>query len=151
MAADLYLHTLTDQFTATHYAIIESQTIGSIFFCADTVSIPDVKMALCQAMGYTDLIELYQIMENAPNIWIGEVSWLKAWITEDDESYIPSTVGAIQEVIDDHFPVIDDALIGRISEALSLPNKTSYRLNKPEAIMAWLAQHRGERVVTISK
>jgi hypothetical protein len=65
--------------------------------------------------------------------------------------YVPSAVGAINDIVEDHFPVIDDNLIVEIMAALALPNITCYRLNDSASIMKWLADHRGQVIVAISK
>lgn len=84
-----------------------------------------------------------------PNIHVGEVSWLKAALFEDVETFVPGPVMKVSEAIGDE-AVIDDALIEQIEKALQEPNTTSYSLSSVEDIMAFLRQHKGKTAFTIS-
>ena len=87
---------------------------------------------------------------NTPQIWVGEVSWLKAALFEDSESFIPDPVGAISELVGEDLPVIDDSFIVKIKEAMAIPNETGYSLANAEEIVVFLEEHKGKRVFTIS-
>jgi hypothetical protein len=95
-------------------------------------------------------INQWQKMAETPNIWVGEVSWLKAAFCEDNETFIPDAINKISDIIGEDLPVIDDDLINKIAEAMKLPNKTSYSLENAETVIAFLNQYRGEKVFTIS-
>lgn len=88
-------------------------------------------------------------IENTPNIWIGEVSWLKAAIFEDADTFIPDTIDRIYEICSVE-PVIDDALIESIRKALELPNATQYSISKSNDIIDFLSKYKGYKCFTIS-
>jgi len=46
--------------------------------------------------------------------------------------------------------VIDDPFMEKVKEAMSIPNKTGYSLANAEEILAFLEEHRGKQVFTIS-
>lgn len=85
-----------------------------------------------------------------PQVWIGEVSWLKAALFEDDDKFVPDTVGTIQERIDDGVTVIDEVLIHDVITAFSLENATQYRLADVDEVVKWLKEHIGEVAFTVS-
>lgn len=97
---------------------------------------------------------------SAPSVWIGEVSWLKAGLLEDSDTFIPQTVMKVHEIIGEDLPVIDDALIEKVRGAFELPNNTKkpdgvmngngYALAKVDEVVKWLEEHKGEKAFTIS-
>ena len=89
-------------------------------------------------------------MSNTPNIWVGEVSWLKAAFCENGERFVPSPIMKISELIDENLPVIDDHLIGQIVDAMKLSNTTGYSLEHSDNIRNFLEQHKGKQCFTIS-
>jgi hypothetical protein len=89
-------------------------------------------------------------MSKTPNIWIGEVSWLKAALFDDNERYIPDPVSAVNNIIGEDLPVIDDELVSKIVTALGLENKTSYAVTEPIEVKQFLEKHKGKRVFAIS-
>lgn len=144
MAADLHIHLLAENDTQQGMAeedlpIFFGSTLGSKYFTGFGWQYP-----------FSAKEPLYDKTSNDGNIWVGEVSWLKAALFEDDETFIPNAVGAISEIIGEDLPVIDDGLIARISEALQLENTTSYSLANAQKILDWLNQNRGRKVYTIS-
>jgi hypothetical protein len=89
---------------------------------------------------------------DTPNVWIGEVSWLKAALFDGGtEEYVPTTVQAISDMIGEDLPVLDDDLIGKILGAFDAPNQTPYRLaDTPGALRSFLNEWKGLPVFTIS-
>jgi hypothetical protein len=140
MAADLSIHVLTDEFTEEHCKAFASHTLGSKHF----------------NLGYDRRFEkehgcdLFSLAADTPSVWVGEVSWLKAALSGEDEEFIPDAVGSISEIIGEDFPVIDDSLIQRIDDAMKLPNTTEYSINSAGEVLAWLKAHKGERAFTVS-
>jgi hypothetical protein len=136
MAADLYIHVfegITEEDLANFFAGI----MGSKYF---------------SLVGYDSqkYMEASDKIQNTPAVWIGEVSWLKAALTEDEKKYVPSTVGAVEEAIGEDLPVLDDSLIERILAAFKLKNKTNYRLANPREVKRFLQKHKGKKVFTVS-
>ena len=74
--------------------------------------------------------EVDAIVDNTDNIWVGEVSWLKAALFEDRESFVPDVVNAVSDIVGRDLPVIDESMIAHIRAAFDLPNKTA----KPDGV-----------------
>ena len=87
---------------------------------------------------------------DTPSVWVGEVSWLKAALFDDSEAFIPDPVGAISELVGEDLPVIDDSFMEKVKEAMAMPNETGYSLAHAEEILAFLEEHKGKQVFTIS-
>lgn len=143
MAADLHIHVFTDEFTEEHYKTFSSNSIGSRFFRPEE---PDYDKQFEKENG----CNLYDLLAETPCVWIGEVSWLKAGLFNDVESFVPDAVMKINGLIDEDFPVIDDKFIKDVADALDLENATSYDLAKKEDVVSFLEEHKGKRVFTIS-
>lgn len=92
----------------------------------------------------------YKKIASTPNVHVGEVSWLKAALLDDSDRYIPSAVQQVTDIIGEDLPVVDDAMIARIADAMKAPNATSYTLNSAEEVLTFLKQHKGKRVFTVS-
>ena len=134
MAADLHIH-IFEGITEEDLADFNSHTLGSKYF---DLRRPQ-RSLLDNPAGET------------PNVWIGEVSWLKAGLFEDGEqAYIPDTVREISRLIGEDLPVLDDELIKKIGDAFDLPNQTGYSLSEGEEVLAFLEQHKGKKAYTIS-
>lgn len=154
MAADLHIHVLTDEFTEEHYKAFASTTMGSKYFGGFVTPSPKEKFEQERNC------DLYLLCGRAPNVWVGQVSWLKAGLFEDDETYVPDTVAEILEGIGEVFPIIDDELIRQVRAAFELPNKTvkddgvwdgkGYSLADVDTVVTFLKRHKGERAFTIS-
>jgi hypothetical protein len=140
MAADLHIH-VYEGLTEEDMRIFFSNTIGSKhcpFPFMPEISPEDERKVLAK-------------IHKTPNIWIGEVSWLKAAMFEDGDSYVPDPVAKVSEIVGEDLPVIDDEFIKKIVEALGAENKTSYDTEKDEdSVRAFLEKHKGKKVFTIS-
>lgn len=134
MAADLHVHIL-EGIGEGDLALFFSNALGSRWFNPKP--------------GSQDLT-LYEKIDETPNIWIGEVSWLKAALFEGAESFVPSGVAKVQEIIGEDLPTVDDALIEQIREALGGENGTGYSVTKPDPVIDFLLAHRGKRCFTVS-
>lgn len=136
MAADLHIHVF-EGVTEQDLADFNSNTLGSKYFNPRSVA------EKSNDTSYDKICE-------TPQIWIGEVSWLKAALFEDSENFIPSTVMRISELIGEDLPVLDDELIAGILAAFDAPNDTSYSLANKNEVAAFLEQHKGKQVFTVS-
>ena len=92
----------------------------------------------------------YLSVAHTPDIWVGEVSWLKASLFEDSDTYIPDSVMEVSKIIGEDFRKIDDKMIEEIERALSLDNTTNYRIASKESITEFLREHYGKKTFTIS-
>lgn len=135
MAADLSIHIL-EGCSESDLVVFFAHTMGSKHFNMMRRSDP---------MGAE-----WRRVSDSPQVWVGEVSWLKAALVGDSETFIPSTVGRVHEVISENLPVIDDTLIASVGAAFNLPNTTGYRLAERDKVIAFLESHRGKRAFTVS-
>lgn len=138
MAADLHIHIKTDDIKEENMRAFFQSCMGSKYF------------NMFSRMDYETERKLSEPINKSPNIWVGEVSWLKAGLTEDSESFIPTTVAKIQELIGDREPIIDDNLIEQITKAFDLRNATGYSLNTKSVVKKFLLKHKGKKIFTIS-
>ena len=94
--------------------------------------------------------------DRTPSVWVGEVSWLKASIFEDEAAtFIPGPVQAISDLIGEDLPILTPELREKILDALHGPNTTTYAVAdaasaKYAEVVAFLDKHMGERLFTVS-
>ena len=149
MAADLHIHVFEEgELTEENFRAYFSNTLGSKWFNPLSCGMANAVERLRWPVGDT------------PSVWVGEVSWLKAALLGDEESYIPEGVEAVNSIIGESLPIVDDELIEKIRAALCLPNRTArpggvwkgagYNVSGPGGVCAFLEQHRGKRAFTIS-
>ncbi len=139
MGADLYIH-VYEGVVEEDIRILKSNTLGSKY-CTFPVMPP---------YTWEQRSEVYDKMGNTPQVWIGEVSWLKAGLFEDDETFIPSTVEGVSELIGEDLPTLTEELLEEILSKFDLENKTSYRLNEKEVVEEFLKKHIGKKLFTVS-
>ena len=132
MAADLHIHALVGVTKEDLTAFMDSSTA-------------EVHEAAFRTISHT------------PDVWIGEVSWLKAELFDKPGEFIPGPVQAIFDLIgdDETLPILTPELREKILDALHGPNTTSYRVAdaasaKYAEVVAFLDKHMGERLFTVS-
>ena len=138
MAADLYIHVLTDEIGEDDVKYFFGNTLGSKYFAGfgAHVDISDPR---------------YRRVIDAPGVHVGEVSWLKAAVFDDGEDdFIPDAIQGVNDAIGEDFPVIDDDLIAKVAAAMRLENTTQYDVASDNEIIAWLADHKGQKAFTVS-
>lgn len=137
MAADLHIHAFKPgTLTTKHFKAFFGRCLGSKWwnmFSDNGFNTPE-----------------YNEVSDTPNVWVGEVSWLKSSACEDHETFIPDAVGAVSEIIGEELPVINEELIAKIETALGLKNQTSYDVSEPNEIIAFLREHIGWQAFQIS-
>lgn len=148
MAADLHIHVL-EGVTEDDLAKFHSNTLGSKWFSPAGFS----------SDGYGEG-SVFDRVGNTPNVWVGEVSWLKAMLFEDADTYVPSAVEKISELIGEELPVLTPELRDQILAALKLENQTGYSIANPDEVgerggddvvmRKFLDRHMGKRLFTIS-
>jgi hypothetical protein len=142
MAADLYVHILTDDVSEDDMNIFFASSFGHERF--------DMKRAAV-AQGDGSWHAAYDRISKTPQYHIGEVSWLKAALFGDSESFIPPPVQAVAAAIGDDLPILDDPLIDSLIGAMTRGNPTAYATDKELGeFRAFLEEHRGKRVFTVS-
>lgn len=140
MAADLEIHVLVAPCTEEHLARFFSSHLGSKYFNWNRRSAKEKELES----------EAYEVVANTPSVWVGEVSWLKAALTDDPDTFIPGPVVVIQDIIGEDLPIIDDALINQICAAFKQENTTGYDVSEGNGVRDFLEKYRGERVFTVS-
>ncbi|MBA7694851.1 hypothetical protein ES703_103466 [subsurface metagenome] len=141
MSADLSIHILDKGATEQDYKDLSRNTLGSKYFGGfGCIPLPE---------GRQD--EVYDHFSKSSQIWVGEVSWLKAGLTGDKKTYVPDIVHEIHGIIGEDFPVINEDLIEKVEAAYDkCVNKTSYEVEKKKKITDFLKEHKGEKACTIS-
>ncbi|HEX2905899.1 MAG TPA: hypothetical protein VHO69_03515 [Phototrophicaceae bacterium] len=137
MSADLFLHILEGA-TEDDVAALKKHTLGSRYFNP------------FEEFNYDSYYAATVRIYSTPHIFIGQVSWLAAWVSDDPASFIPSACSRVEDIVGDQLLVIDDTLIDRIQTALNLPNVTQYRVTESPPVIEFLNQHRGRRAFTVS-
>jgi hypothetical protein len=137
MAADLYIHVVTPDVTEYLLSHFNSNLIGSKWFKEEFVYEPEKDE------------DAYKKIAATPMVHVGEVSWLKAALF-NDKSFIPQPVQEIADIIGEELPIIDDALINKVRNALRAPNDTSYEINDNDEIISFLIEHKGKKCFTVS-
>lgn len=137
MSADLHIHVLPDDVEEGVVAVMMSNCFGSKHFAPLRVS----ETARHEALD--------RVME-MPNVWIGEVSWLKAAVFQDSKTFVPGPVQAVQEAIGEGLPRLDPTLEKKILDALTVANATDYRISELAPVQEFLAKHRNKRLFTVS-
>jgi hypothetical protein len=139
MSADLHIHVMegvtTDDLrcfnrhtlTSKYFDVQDLHPCGNNYNCAHDRAVVD-----------------------SPQVWIGQVSFLKAMLLEDTETYVPGVVQAIVNLIREDEPVIDDALLAGVREAFARNNDTSYSVADVDEVVAYLERYRGKKVFTVS-
>lgn len=140
MAADLHIHAMQGV-TEDDLACFFSTTLGSRW----------CRFPFGGRCGNSTNCSHWRAVIDSPDVWIGEVSWLKAGLTGDD-SFVPEPVQAVHDLIGENLPVLDDDLKEKILRALGAQNRRAphYDTTKDEGIVGWLDAHIGERLFTVS-
>ena len=95
------------------------------------------------------------------NVRVGEVSWLKADLFNDTNTYIPNTILRINKLIPPYkLTEITDDLILEVKKAFDLPNNTikekgvwdgeGYFVSEATPVIEFLEKYKGKKAFTIS-
>jgi hypothetical protein len=148
MSADLHIHIITRKFTIEHAKAFSSNTLGSKYFCGGDIDNID--------LNYRDNFEkkhkcdLHDMAADTPNVWVGEVSWLKAMLFNDSKRFIPDPIQKISDIIGEDFPIIDDKMILKIKKALGIKNQTAYDITSDNKVIIFLEKYKGKKAFTVS-
>lgn len=135
MAADLHIH-VYEGIDESDMAQFFSNSMGSKWFNPVTNSTSQPG---------------WERVAHTPGIWIGEVSWLKAMLFEDNEKFVPNPVAEISELIGEDLPELTEELAQKIRFALQRANQTSYSIRSvDDKLEAFFAEHMGKKLFTIS-
>lgn len=145
MSADLHLHIRTDEITDAVLGAFFSNTLGSSWGPSS------LEEALARPPTSSGQLDTFAVIADTPDIWIGSVSWLKAALTNDPDSYVPDPVGIIADLVGDTGRVIIDSdLIDKIMMALNVENDTGYSIATQDDVRPFLLEHLGKPVFCVS-
>ena len=137
MAADLCIHVKTGWVTDDVWKMFMEECPDDLFNTPDE---------------YFDKKDsALEIIRNTPQCWVGEVSWLKAALFNNEEEFVPSPVGRISELIPYWTTVrVTEELIEQVDKAFDLVNSTTYNLVQREKIIDFLRENFDKEVFTVS-
>lgn len=141
MAADLHIHVM-ENCSEEDVAHFFGHTMGSKHFALGS-------RQNCYSNGCYDNGPCSRVQES-PNVWVGEVSWLKAALSGDTETFIPEPVAQVHEIIGEDLPELTPDLRFRILKALNAGNTTSYSIESDQKVIEFLDKHIGKRLFTVS-
>ena len=137
MSADLCIHVKTDWITEDVWKMFLKECPDDLFNTPDEY--------------FEEQDGALEIIRETPQCWVGQVSWLKAALLDDEESYVPSPVGRISELIPYWTTVrVTEELIEQVDKAFDLVNSTSYDVVERKKIIAFLRENFDKEVFTIS-
>jgi hypothetical protein len=88
-----------------------------------------------------------------PQVAVGHASvfWFQQIVAgkTPDPSLIAEPVAAVCQVIGEDLPIIDDALIEKITAALRLKNQTKYPMFGEDKVIDFLQRHKGRECFTV--
>lgn len=138
MSAQYTLH-IYEEITEEDIREFNTNTIGSPYFNP--------------RFGRTNM-DVYKKIANTPKHIIGDVSWLKAMVFEDEESFIPDPISILSDIfpqtIVEHFTVITDGIIEQVKAAYGKPNQTGYDVKELEPLIDFLVDHKGKQAFSVS-
>lgn len=142
MGADLHIHAYSNgEVTEDDFKDFFSNMLGSKYFNP---------MRSASRGGSDVWMAAYTKLSSVPSVRVGEVSWLKAAVTGDSDSFIPAAIEGVQDAIGEDRPVIDDALIGKIEAAMNRKNDTQYQTIGKNEVVEFLRQNIGKRAFCVS-
>jgi hypothetical protein len=144
MSADLVLYTFKEEdseLVESLYMKSQANTLGSKYFTWDAI-------VAATDNSLDALFDLFEVVSD--RCWIGEVSWLKATLLDDDESFIPDLVGFVSELIGEEFPVITDELISKVND-FSFESHEHYSNISKEDLINFLEKNKGYKTFTLSE
>lgn len=136
MAADLHIHVF-EGITEEDLAAFFAGTLGSKWFASG-------------GSDYSAWVNACGKVSKTPNVWVGEVSWLKAALFKDGKTFILDPVLKVQEAIGEDLPVLDDSLVELIMSAFESKNTTGYGIADSEDVQKFLTEYKGKRLFTVS-
>jgi hypothetical protein len=143
MAADLHIHIWTEEITEDDLNKFFGNSLGH----KRAGSL--LKVLSQRSPTLAEIDARYNKISNTPDIWIGQVSWLKAMVFEDS-SFIPDPIQTIHDLYVDE-PLIDDKLIASTLDALNESNRTGYDVtDKIDEVREFLLMYKGKRAFTVS-
>ncbi len=136
MSADLHIH------------IRKAELITSALLFQDS----DMMQQITNPLPMELRDRLFTAMSDDPNVHVGEVSWLKAALSEDTDTYVPSAVETINALIPPtRLTLLTKELIDAVVAALEGNGRApGYAVSGAGPVEIFLREHVGEEVYTVS-
>jgi len=103
----------------------------------------------CHNGGDTKWDVLFQLIMNTPKVYVGEVSWLKAALFDDNERFVPKTIEIVNEILTDHR--LDPAVIALMDRVNAMPVEDFEKLDPLEKEVATKVFFSGRYPVIITE
>jgi hypothetical protein len=146
MAADLHIH-IVEGITEADLADFNCNCIDSKWFGGFGTTRRD-KMTYEEEFGPGSA---HQRVTDTPNVWVGEVSWLKAGLTGDNEAFIPEVVWKISELVGEDLPVIDDTFLEKVRAIYATAKEHDhYKVAAEKDVLSFLEANKGKQIFTVS-
>ena len=139
MSADLYIHVYGEgELTEDDFRVFFSSTIGSKWFDFNA------------SFSREEETAAFNKFSDIKGFHVGEVSWLKYAITQD-EDYVPDLCGIIAAMFDDVPLVITEDFVERTERAIGVaqPHHYYYTSQKDE-LLEFLRDNIGKKAYTVS-
>ena len=149
MGAEFCIHVfdIDDEETIQHYIALNSSTIGSKYH---TIENYDYYNRELDENGESRWDKAYHHLGNLESYDMGEVSWLKANLFDDNETYIPSPIEVMHDLIGEDFPVIDDEFIKTVKHSLGVVENLTGYATYEDGVVEFLEDNKGKRILYIS-
>jgi hypothetical protein len=153
VAVDLYIHVFREgELAEKDFKIFEGGNIGSKW-CGWNNLDPDSKTYKLKLEEFRRVeLEAHKIVRskigNTPHVWVGEAGMSKTRLLKASSKYIPNAILLVKTIIGEDWPVVDEHLIQKIIDAMSVPNNTNCFLNNVEYIISFLENHIGWHAFT---
>lgn len=142
MSADLAIHVFTDELSMDDIATFFCSSLGTEWF-------NPLRAQITQRNG--EWMKAYEKLSRLPHTYVGEVSWLKALLTDDTVNYVPTAIEIINKLIGHSGKtVIDQTLLNEVAKALMVVNTTDYQLEDTNKIMKFLNDNMGKKAIVVS-
>jgi hypothetical protein len=163
MSADLHIHVVTEDLTEDDFLLFLGNSLGSHYFCGLGTPNDSPQEMLNRtnrlhilSTGARDDLDTFKKFAETPSVWVGEVSWLKSALFENEEdqesAFIPAPVQRIHDLIPDYpHPELTPELRNQILAAFNQPHGSSmYSVAQVTNVAAFLDAHLGKKIFTVS-
>jgi hypothetical protein len=148
MATEVYLHAFTPEFTPEDLKAFCFNHIGSEYFCADDQ--PDFLQGYIRSRGLASETEFILLGYKTPKVWLGDASFIKADLCQDDKRYVPAAVDKVNNLIPEGGILLTAELAQRIVAAFDGDNESIYPIGDRDEVQQWCEEHLNQSVFVMS-
>jgi hypothetical protein len=132
VAVDVAIHVMSAEITCDTLKAFYNNKLGHKWY--NTYDMSTIDSGLIRGL-----------IEESPQVWIGEASFLDAAVYDADDA-IPRTVMDVCHLIDDGVTVIDDSFLFDVQEVMDYPNTSKYPVAISRDVLEFLQQYKGMKV-----